>query len=397
MNKTPAANGWPWWRWTLVGLNVLAIILSAILSWHYLKGGGLAGCTGTSACEQVLSSSWSTIGGRIPVSGLAMGVYLTLFVGGFYTTPDTESSLRRLAWGISAVLSGSVFAMAIWFIILQKWVIGEFCPYCMATHLTGILIAIVVCWRAAIDFRNPADGQRPGLIWRLMIGGIVLSGPVMLSQVMFRPTEIASGGELSSVDRPVSYDNAPMIGTPTATYVVSVLFDYQCPHCQQLHGMLDEAVQRYRGKLAFVLCPTPLSMLCNPYIPEEVDAFKNSCELARTGMAVWFARREAFREFDHWMFSAPDNQKWQPRSLSDAREKAIGLVGKAEFDKNWSSPKTDQYLQASIGRYGQTAQSGSGGVPKLIFGSHWVIPRVGNTTELLDVLHTSLGIPDLGK
>ena len=40
---------------------------------------------------------------------------------------------------------------------------------------------------------------------------------------------------------------------PMRLYIVTVLFDYKCPHCQQLHFMLDEAIRRYGGKLAFAL------------------------------------------------------------------------------------------------------------------------------------------------
>jgi hypothetical protein len=32
-------RSWPWWRWVLTGLNVLALALSAYLGWHYLVGG----------------------------------------------------------------------------------------------------------------------------------------------------------------------------------------------------------------------------------------------------------------------------------------------------------------------------------------------------------------------
>ena len=54
--------------------------------------------------------------------------------------------------------------------------------------------------------------------------------------------------------------------------------------------MLDEAIRRYDGKLAFALCPAPLNTQCNPYIPVDVDQFKDSCELVKTALAVWVAR-----------------------------------------------------------------------------------------------------------
>ena len=125
--------------------------------------------------------------------------------------------------------------------------------------------------------------------------------------------------------------------------VVNLLFDYECPHCQQMHFMLDEAIRRYHGKLAFVLCPTPLNTQCNPYIPRDVGEFKNSCELAKIGLAVWVARREAFPAFDHWMFSFESGDRWHPRSLAAARAKAVELVGQAKFDAALADPWIDRY------------------------------------------------------
>jgi len=69
--KTETKQSWPLWRWLLTGLNLLALVLSAIMSWHYITGGNMAGCGGGSPCELVLSSKWSAIGGIIPISGLA--------------------------------------------------------------------------------------------------------------------------------------------------------------------------------------------------------------------------------------------------------------------------------------------------------------------------------------
>jgi protein-disulfide isomerase len=90
----------------------------------------------------------------------------------------------------------------------------------------------------------------------------------------------------------------PLVGSPDALYVVTLLFDYKCPHCQPLHFMLDEAIRRYGGKLAFALCPTPLDRRCNPYILRDVEAYKDSGELVKVGLAVWVAQREAFPAFD---------------------------------------------------------------------------------------------------
>src|SRR5579872_229781 len=143
---------WPWWRWVLTGLSSLALALSAYLGWHYLAGGSVIGCGGESPCDQVLKSRWSTVAGVLPVSGLGAGTYLALLVASLAIGPAAKPVVRQLAWCAILVLVGAAAGSAVWFIIVQKWVVGTFCPYCMATHLTGLLLTVLVIWRAPKQF-----------------------------------------------------------------------------------------------------------------------------------------------------------------------------------------------------------------------------------------------------
>jgi uncharacterized membrane protein/protein-disulfide isomerase len=411
--KSHIQRSWPLWRWILTGLNTLALVLSAILSWHYLAGGSMVGCGGGSPCEQVLNSQWTTIAGIIPVSGLAVGVYLALLVASLFTGPATEAPIRRLAWSVMLILVGSVAGSAVWFTILQKWFIGDFCPYCMTTHVTGLLLAVLIIWRAMTEFGKqsneilptnhakvknvstaiPKHIIRPMPVMGLVLIGLVLAGILAAFQVGFTPTAVYRNGESQDKLPALDYHNIPMIGSPDAPYVVTLLFDYQCSHCQKIHFMLNDAIRRYAGKLAFALCPAPLNTECNPYIPPDVDAFKNSCELARIGLAVWVASREAFPDFENWMFTFESGDSWRPRSLETTRAKAVELVGQGKFDAAWSDPWIGQYIKTCIQIYGQTSQSGKGGIPKLIYGSHWVIPELYNADDLVMILQKSLAMP----
>ena len=184
--------------------------------------------------------------------------------------------------------------------------------------------------------------------------GLALAGILAACQVAFTPPAVYRGGESQDNLPAIDPHAVPLVGSPDALYVVTLLFDYKCPHCQQLHFMLDEAIRRYGGKLAFALCPAPLNTQCNPYIPRDVDEFKDSCELAKVGLAVWVAKREAFPAFDRWMFSFESGDRWHPRSLDAARAKAVELVGQAKFDAAQADPWIDRYMQTSIQIYGDT-------------------------------------------
>jgi len=368
-------------------------------------GGPVIGCGGGSSCDQVLSSRWSSIGGKLPISGLAAGAYLAMLAASLFIGPATEASVRGLAWRAMFVLAWAAAGSAVWFTILQKWVIGAFCPYCMTTHITGLLLAALISWRALTPFDDDsADAARmkssavpQRAIGRLPAAGLALAGLAFAGilaacQIRFAPPAVYRDGNAADNLQVIDPHNAPLIGSPDARYVVALLFDYNCPHCQQLHLMLDEAIRRYGGKLAFVLCPTPLNTRCNPYVPRDLDEFKTSCDLARIGLTVWVARREAFPEFDRWMFSFETGDRWQPRSPDAARARAIELVGQSKFDAAQADPWIDQYLQTSLRSYAATLAGGNA-VPKLLFGSRWVIPQPDDADDLLSILHDSLSVP----
>lgn len=421
-------RSWPWWRWILTGLIALALALSVYLGWHHLVGRSMIGCSAGSSCDQVLSSRWSAVGGVLPVSGLAAGAYLAMLVASLFIGPATAAPVRRLAWGAMLILVGAAAGSAVWFIIVQKWIIGAFCPYCMTTHITGLLLAALVIWRAPVqcdndstDFGlriadcgvattahfNPQSAIRSSCVGlaapRRVIGrlpalglalvGLALAGILVACQVGITPPPVYRGGESQDNLPTLDPHAVPLVGSPDALYVVTLLFDYKCPHCQQMHFLLDEAMRRYGGKLAFALCPTPLNSRCNPYIPRDVDEYKDSCELAEVGLAVWMAQREAFGAFDRWMFSLESGDRWRPRSLDAARAKAVELVGQAKFDAARADPWIDRYLQTSIRIYGATIPSGNNAVPKLVFGSRWVIPEPVDGDDLVWILQDSLAVP----
>jgi hypothetical protein len=157
--------------------------------------------------------------------------------------------------------------------------------------------------------------------------------------------------------------------------------------------MLDEAIRHYNSKLAFVLCPTPLNTNCNPHIPRNADDFKDSCELAKVGLTVWLARREAFPEFNRWMFTFESGDRWHPRNLDTAKARAVELVGQAKFDATRTNQWIARFLQTSIQIYGSTIESGNGAIPKLVFGSRWVIPQPNDANDLVSILQTNLAVP----
>lgn len=386
-NMTDSHRSWPWWRWVLTGLSLVALALSVYLSWLHLEDGSAIGCREGSGCEQVLNSRWSTVAGVLPVSGLAAGAYLAMLVASLSIGPATAAPVRRLAWGAMLVLVGAAAGSAVWFTILQKWEIGAFCPYCTAAHIIGLLLAVLVIQRAfgRVMGRLSTIG--------LSLVGLVFAGGLAACQVIVTPPPVYLAGQSQGNLPALDGCAGPTVGSPDAPHVITLLFDYTCPHCQRIHFMLNEVVRRYGGELAFALRPSPLDRQCNPYITRDVKEFKDSCELAKVGLAVWVAQRGVFGAFEDWMFSFDSGDRWRPRKLDAAKAKAIELVGHAEFEAAWADPWVDKYLESSIEIYGRTLQNGHGGLPKLVFGSRWVIPQPYDVDDLVSILRDSLAVP----
>jgi uncharacterized membrane protein/protein-disulfide isomerase len=370
----------------MTALNIIALLISLALSYHYLNGVPMPGCNGEGACEQVLSSQWSMIAGKIPVSGLAAGAYLALLIAGFSGgSPTADPGVKRIAQTALLLLAGAITGMALWFTILQKWIIGSFCPYCMAAHTAGVLLSALIIWRARMEAPRSWRFLKPAGL------GLLSAALLATSQAVFSPPAIYSNGHAQNA-LPATDPDAPTIGPANARYRILLLFDYQCPHCQKIHALLNDVVDRYHGELAFIACPTPLNTRCNPFIPYEEDAFRNSCEIARISLALWLAKHEALAAFDRWIFTPEPGAEWQPPSLEAVREKAAGLVGDARLEAALSSPWIDSYLQTCTTIYGQTMQHANGGVPKLVFGSRWVVPEAENAPALEKIVREMLGV-----
>ncbi len=324
---TSFRQSWPWWRWVLTGLSALALALSSYLGWHYLVGGSVIGCGGGSPCDQVLNSRWSSVAGVLPVSGLAAGAYLAMLdcQSFYWSDHGSTGSAAGLARDAGSGRGGCGKCRVVHHRAeMDRWLFlpllhghahhrpaaGGFGhlagaqatrrrfnsagPRMFPQQLQGAFLAICPRWVS------------PRLVWSLLASW-------RPARSDFVPPAVYRGGESKNYLPAIDPHDVPLLGSPDAPYVVTLLFDYNCPHCQQLHFMLDEAVRRYDGKLAFALCPTPLNTRCNPYIPRDVDEFKDSCELAKIGLAVWVAKREAFPAFDRWMFSFESGDRWQPR------------------------------------------------------------------------------------
>ena len=357
--------------------GVAALLLCVVMSVHSLSGSSLAGCGTGSACDSVLGGRWSMLFGIFPVSGLAAGVYLAFLIciGVLFLSKD--AALKEAASKALILLSGAILGAAIWFIGLQLFAEKTLCKYCITAHALGILCAALILSALRPDAR---------VCRRWLAAGAGLAVLFAVLQALTVPDYVYQDGSAEEPFPLISMEEAPFIGNPDAEYVIDLLYDYQCSHCRTVHGLLPEVVEHFEGRVAFVLCPCPLSPKCNPYVPREETRFEGSCELARLALAVHRLEPEAFDAFDKWLFEAEGTSGWYPRTVDAARERAGGLVGKERLEAFLPESELSGTLRRTADLFGRTSTQGNGAIPRFVYGDSWVVPSVDSAEDLAKIL-----------
>ncbi len=365
-------------------LCIVALALCAVMAMHSLRGTALVGCAAGSSCDSVLGSRWSSLMGVIPVAGLAAGVYLAILLCLSFVK---DKEIAPLAWKMLLVFGGAILGSAIWFFILQKWMLGQFCKYCMATHSIGIIVTGLLWYQAHKNCPSK---------WNPVCGGagLLLAACLATFQLLTTPKFAYDRGDSANALPILDAGETPVLGSKDAAYRINLMFDYQCSHCRKIHFAAKEITED-RSDIAFVLVPCPLSYSCNPYVPASgSDRFAGSCDLARLALAVWLAAPEKFAGFDEWLFTAEDQDKgWYPRTVEAATLKATQLLGGEEpLYEATRNAEINSIFSKSFELFGRTTIQGKSGIPRLVYQSQWIIPEVDDAEGLLEILAKEFNI-----
>ena len=131
--------------WVLRCLCLTGLGISGYLAWTAFSMVPVYGCGGGEVidCGHVLNSKWSKVLG-MPVSVPAVGLYASMLAMLSFAGLKTSRSLRQIIW--STMTAGACLAglAALWFVGLQIFVLSHICPYCLAVHFCGIILAVLM-------------------------------------------------------------------------------------------------------------------------------------------------------------------------------------------------------------------------------------------------------------
>ncbi|MBB6429554.1 vitamin K epoxide reductase family protein [Algisphaera agarilytica] len=396
--EPPAKRSGAWWA--AVVLTLAALGLTGFITLQTVTGdGALPGCgvateilaeelaaasdaeshsmeaSDLPGCGAVLVTKWSDFLG-LPVSALAAGLYLVMLV-----TLLKQKSLGGLVLGTGAVL---VIGAGLWFTYVQVFELRAMCPYCIASHAVGLVLAIVLLTHTAKRLLPPC----------LAIGMV---GTAVLAAVQLNSTDpviiIESGGgtrdghTLSLLEDRLTLDlreemvvgDVSQLDRPDGWLVVK-MFDYNCPHCRHAHEVVSQM-----NNLAVVLVPVPLDPRYNPYQREfPNDNFKHSHELARIALAIHRIDPEKLQAYEDWVYG----EGW-PQTTEAAQAFAGSLVGRLPLDMHLNNPEINAILERNVDAWGKAGVAGLvGGLPiHLVPDGGLTYGGVGDGTGIVQLLN----------
>ena len=123
-------------------LSLAGLADAVYLTVEHLTGRSVR-CTVTSGCSEVLGSPYAVIGGY-PLALFGALAYFTAFSLAILATFGSHR-----AGNLLAILVALMFAMTLWLLYLQAFVLNAFCQYCLlSAAITSLLVVIVIVRRA---------------------------------------------------------------------------------------------------------------------------------------------------------------------------------------------------------------------------------------------------------
>jgi uncharacterized membrane protein len=117
-------------------LSLVGLADAIYLTVEHLAGRAVR-CTITSGCEEVLTSSYATIGG-VPLAALGALAYFTVFSLAILVVFNNQTARTLLFYIVVLML-----AFTIWLFIVQAFVLHAFCQFCLLSGAVTLLLSLI--------------------------------------------------------------------------------------------------------------------------------------------------------------------------------------------------------------------------------------------------------------
>jgi uncharacterized membrane protein len=366
---------------------LVALGISLFLAWNSFRGGITPGCGPDSDCDKVLSSRWGYIF-HIPVSAWALPVYAVLLALLFR---------KKIPWKTALPLAMIIVLAALWFVVLQAFVLRAFCKFCMVAHIAGLAAALTLIRRNPLPGRlTIASGAFAGgvsvLLFAAQYAGEPPAPAIVRDSKTTNSVKTVAGAEaifpIINGQFQLNLAKVPVAGPPNAAKKLVKLFDFTCHHCRDLHHLLAAFRQQHSNELAVISLPMPLDSACNPVMTRTPPDHVNACEYARLGLAVFYAEPQKFENFTEWVFESP-----RPPGLAETHGYAQQLVGDGKLREALDSAFVAEQIKQDIDIYIASSKAAKNGrMPQMIFEHGAAIGSISTSAQLEKILAENLGL-----
>lgn len=274
----------------------------------------------SASCEEVIRSPYAKLMGKLEISDLPIVYFSSALV----------ALLLDVQYGQLIVFSsGMALPAVIYSVWLQKFRIKKWCPLCLMTGLTLLLISVMT-------FKFSADAHLTtvldfvlimilvALVWFIIRDSLLKeqsyrvenAGLMKLKRnpgVFFNLLEPVSNG------KPIDHFKAVRIGERDAHHELTLLLSPGCLHCHTAYNRAMELISRFPDKIGLRILYN-----VNPFNKDNEYATialtimewnKNNPEMAQQAIKDWHFKRVTL---DQWM------KKWQI-DLDDSTATALEL------------------------------------------------------------------------
>ena len=278
---------------------------------------------------------------------------------------------------------------AAWFMGLQIFIIKSFCPWCLTTHLVGLLTAGAIFWKARAPFK-PSFVIIPLVLMTYLILGQIygpkpktyaFTSDAVLEKKERGNSHNAGKGRLVTfkdatgrVVKTYRLGSVPLIGSPDAKHFLVKYFDYTCQSCRTMEEDLTALMQTYPGQVAVIVLPTPLNRACNLYLDPKIHDHEHACQLARLGLAVWRAQPESFEAAHEILFQRPVH------SEVSARAELQEIIATEKLEAALKDPWVEAVLRSNLEDY-RKLSSKRREMPKLMIKANKTMHGLSSSTE----------------
>jgi len=167
------------------------------------------------------------------------------------------SVLRGKLARVGLVATATIAALVAGLLLAVQAKLGQFCPYCVATDSSALILFGLALHRVFAGWDPP-----PARAFRAFAGsalGLAVAVPLCLSLFMKPAVPDVIARELAQ--------------TPDGKITVVDFVDFECPFCRETHAELTPVLERHKDKIRLVRKQVPLTRIH----PHAMEAARAAC------------------------------------------------------------------------------------------------------------------------